>query len=112
MNAILQTFCVGMTDSFVMKLPLRTLAMMNADFDGDALNILHIINNAFFVRAYEIYNPRNAMQISRNDGRFNDYVCIQRDTLLNVNQFSNLGRQHVDLDEYAAQFELEAEVWK
>ena len=111
-GSILQTFCVGMTDSFVMKLPLRTLAMMNADFDGDTLNILHIINNAFFVRAYEIYNPRNAMQISRNDGRFNDYVCIQRDTLLNVNQFSNLGRQHVDLDEYAAQFELEAEVWK
>lgn len=99
-------FCVGCTDSFVMKLPLRVLSMMNADFDGDALNILHIINNAFFVRAYEIYNPRNAMQISRNSGKFNDYVCIQRDTLLNVNTFSNLGRQWVDQEEYAQQFEM------
>ena len=106
-------FCIGMTDSFVMKLPLRTLAMMNADFDGDALNILHIINNAFFVRAYEIYNPRNAMQISRNDGKFNGYVCIQRDTLLNVNQFTYLGRDHMkDFDAYAAQFELVQEEWK
>lgn len=86
-------FCVGMTDSFVMKLPLRVLSMMNADFDGDALNILHIINHAFFVRAYEIYNPRCAMQISRNDGKFNDYVCPQRDTLINVNSFINIGKK-------------------
>jgi DNA-directed RNA polymerase beta' subunit len=91
-GSILQSFVVGMTDSFVMKLPLRVLSMMNADFDGDALNILHIINEAFFVRAYEIYNPRTAMQISRNDGRFNGNVCPQRDTLLGVNTFSNLGR--------------------
>ena len=110
-GSILCCFCVGMTDSFVMKLPLRVLAMMNADFDGDALNILHIINNAFFVRAYEIYNPRNAMQISRNDGLFNNYVCIQRDTLLNVNQFSNLGRDHVDLDQYEMQFENAKQAW-
>ena len=81
-----------MTDSFVMKLPLRVLSMMNAAFDGAALHILHIINEAFFVRAYEIYNPRTAMQISRNDGKFNNYVCPQRDTLLGVNEFSNLGR--------------------
>ena len=101
-----------MTDSFVMKLPLRTLAMMNADFDGDALNILHIINDAFFVRAYEIYNPRNAMQISRNNGKFNGYVCIQRDTLLNVNQFAYLGRDHVDQEAYARQFEELQEEWK
>ena len=31
-----------MTDSFVMKLPLRGLSMMNADFDGDALNFLFL----------------------------------------------------------------------
>lgn len=104
-------FCIGIADSFVMKLPLRVLAMLNADFDGDALNILHIINQAFFVRSHEIYNPRNAMQISRNDGKFNNYVCIQRDTLLNVNQFSNLGRQWIDLDEYEKQFKSIEERW-
>lgn len=92
-GSILCMYVVGMTDSFVMKLPLRVLSMMNADFDGDALNILHIINHAFFVRAYEIYNPRCAMQISRNDGKFNDYVCPQRDTLINVNSFINLGKK-------------------
>jgi hypothetical protein len=99
-------FCVGMTDSFVMKLPLRVLSMMNADFDGDALNILHIINEAFFVRAYEIYNPRNAMQISRNDGKFNDYVCPQRDTLINVNSFINMGKQYYTEEDLQLQAQI------
>ena len=84
--------CVGMTDSFVMKLPLRVLSMMNADFDGDALNILHIINHAFFVRAYEIYNPRNAMHISKNDGFFDNDYNQQRDTIINLNTFAQIGR--------------------
>ena len=85
-------FCVGMTDSFVMKLPLRVLSMMNADFDGDALNILHIINHAFFVRAYEIYNPRCAMQISRNDGKFNSDVLFSKDSMINANSIVYLSR--------------------
>ena len=79
-----------------MELPLRVLEMFNADFDGDAMTILHIINHAFFVRAYEIYNPRNAMQISRNDGKFNEQVCIKRDTLICVNSFVYLGRKYYD----------------
>lgn len=101
-GSILQMFCVGMTSSFVMKLPLRSLAMMNADFDGDALNILHIINDAFFVKAYEIYNPRCAMQISRNDGNFNGQVCIARDTLINLNSFLYLGRNKYSAEQEAA----------
>lgn len=95
-GSILQMFCVKITEGFVMELPLRVLEMFNADFDGDAMTILHIINHAFFVRAYEIYNPRNAMQISRNDGKFNEQVCIKRDTLINVNSFIYLGRKYYD----------------
>ena len=62
-------------------------------FDGDSLNIFFIINEAFGQRAEEIFNPRNNLYISRNDGKFNKAVCAQRDTLINLNTFIWLGRE-------------------
>lgn len=56
------------------------------------MNIFFIVNEAFAQRAEEIFNPRNAMYISRSDGMFNKDVCPQRDTLINLNTFIWLGR--------------------
>lgn len=61
--------------------------------DGDVLNVMYIINRDFFRRAFEIFNPRNAFYISRNDGLFNNAVNHQKDTLINANTFVGLGRQ-------------------
>ena len=63
-------------------------------FDGDVLNIMHIINQAFFERCYTVFNPRNAMYISRIDGRLNGDLLVQRDTLINANTFLHLGRDN------------------
>lgn len=60
----------------------------------DVLNILFIINQAFFQRCYEIFNPRNAMYISRIDGKLNSDLLVQRDTLINANTFIHLGRSN------------------
>ena len=67
---------------------------MAADFDGDVLNVMHIINQAFFERAYVIFNPRNAMYISRIDGKLNSDMIVQRDTLINANTLMHLGRKN------------------
>lgn len=56
----------------------------------DVLNVFHIINDAFFARAYEVFNPRNAMYISRNNGMLNNAVMVQRDTLINANTLNDL----------------------
>ena len=61
--------------------------------DGDCLNVMYIINKDFLERAIEIFNPRNNLYISRNDGKFNKAVCAQRDTLINLNTFIWLGRE-------------------
>ena len=61
------------------------------DFDGDVLNILLIIMDEFYQRANEIFNPRNAMYISRNDGKFNNQVNHQKDTIINGNTLLHLG---------------------
>ena len=60
----------------------------------DILNILHIINYPFYKRCNMIFNPRNAMYISRIDGKLNSYLLVQRDTLINANTFLYLGRKN------------------
>ena len=70
-------------------------------FDGDVLNILHIINDAFYQRCRIVFNPRNAMYISRIDGRLNSDLLVQRDTLINANTFLYLGRNNYNDEDLA-----------
>ena len=65
---------------------------MGADFDGDTLNILYLINKDFIEHANMVLNPRNAMYISKNDGMFNNDVNHARDTLINANSLLYLSR--------------------
>lgn len=53
-----------------------------------------IINDRFFERANQVFNPANAMQVSRNDGKFNNQVNHQRDTIINFNTLIHLGRSN------------------
>lgn len=91
-GSILQVFCIGMTKELTMSLSLQVLKLLGADFDGDTLNELVIINKDFFTRAYYIFNPRNAMQISRVDGKLNSAIIVQRDTLINADTLMRIGR--------------------
>lgn len=56
--------------------------------------MLFIISDAFLERAEVVYNPRNAMYISRIDGKLNADMIVQRDTLINANTFLWLGRSN------------------
>ena len=58
----------------------------------DVLNILLPINQTFIKLAWEKFNPRNCLYISRNDGYFNGAASMQRDTLINANTLARLGR--------------------
>ena len=89
----LQMFCVDFTMDYVMGVPLQPLELMVADFDGDVLNILLLLNKVFYSKAFDIFNPRNAFYISNNDGYFNTSVCIKKDTLINTNSMIQLGRK-------------------
>lgn len=92
-GGILQMFVVNMTDSYTMGMPLQILPLLAADFDGDVLNILYIINKAFFEAAFRILNPRNAFYINRNDGKLNPDVLFTKDTLINANAMIGLARK-------------------
>lgn len=63
---------------------------MNAK--GDTLNILLIINKEFQTAAENVFNPRNSMYISKNDGMFNNLYNHKRDTIINMNTLVQLSR--------------------
>ena len=84
--------CIGFTKTLTISVPLQVLSPLGADFDGDVLNVFIIINGAFAERANVVFNPRNAMYISRIDGKLNKSVLPQRDTLINANTLMYLGR--------------------
>ena len=84
--------CIGINDAFVMSVPLTVLPGLAADFDGDCLNILYVPNQRFVEIAMDIFNPRNRMVISPNDGKFNNQMNVNKDILINANALINLGR--------------------
>ena len=58
------------------------------------LNVLLIINDAFYQRTFEVFNPRNSAYISKNDGMFNNQVNHQRDTIINTQTLLKLSRNN------------------
>ena len=53
-----------------------------------------IINDAFYQRTFEVFNPRNSAYISKNDGMFNNQVNHQRDTIINTQTLIKLSRKN------------------
>lgn len=53
-----------------------------------------IINDAFYQRSLEVFNPRNYAYISKNDGMFNNAVNHQRDTIINTQTLIKLSRKN------------------
>jgi hypothetical protein len=69
---------------------------------GDTLNILLIINKEFQRAAENVFNPRNSMYISKNDGMFNNSYNHKRDTIINANTLVQLSRGHYTPEQIAA----------
>ena len=84
-----------------MQINLQVLEGLAADFDGDTLNILLIINKGFQLAAENVFNPRNAMYISKNDGMFNNSYNHKRDTIINMNTLVQLSRSRYSSEQVA-----------
>ena len=66
------------------------------------VNILLIINKEFQRAAENVFNPRNSMYISKNDGMFNNSYNHKRDTIINANTLVQLSRGHYTPEQIAA----------
>ena len=63
----------------------------------DCLNIIYVPNKKFWESAMEVFNPRNSMMISRNDGTFNNDMNIFKDMIINSNGLINIGRDYYSI---------------
>lgn len=100
--SIIQLHVVGVTkdDTYSCHVSLEILKSMGADFDGDTLNIMLIINDNFLLNAAKLFNPRLSMQVSYNDGMFNERMALQTDTMICINSFTQLGIDEITDEEY------------
>ena len=88
-GGILYCKCIGINMDYTMSISLLILKLLAADFDGDTLNILFLLNQEFITMAEEILSARQ-MFISRNDGMCNGDLIHSRDTIINANAMKNL----------------------
>jgi hypothetical protein len=95
-GSMIQMHVIGICYNFTMGVPLDILPSLQADFDGDVLNVKLIINDKFYQTALLVYNPRRAMIINRNDGLLYVNYLPTKNTLVNLNNFINLGRDKYD----------------
>ena len=77
-------------DDYTMSLPIQILKVLNADFDGDILNIISLKTKRLAKEYNRSFNPRTNMFISRNDGLFNDDFNLLKDQLIGLYQFNNI----------------------
>lgn len=93
-GSIQQMFVVGICENYTLQMPLQILPYFNADFDGDVLNVFRIISKSFFKYAFKVFNPRNSMYISMNDGMVSSSILPYKDIMINAVTLQGLYREH------------------
>lgn len=73
-----------------MTIPSNVLSGLNADFDGDVLNVFRIIGEYFAKEFSKSLNPRYNMYINRVDGKINMECVPFKDESAAFYQFNNL----------------------
>ena len=65
------------------SIPIQSLQSLNADFDGDVLNIVRLIGNEFTKEFGRIFDPHKAFLIDHNNGLFNSSFGLIKDEMIN-----------------------------
>lgn len=89
-GSIEQFYVNSMNEEYSIGIPLQILGLFAADFDGDQQNVMRILSKEFLKAAENIFNPRNALYISHEDGYVNDTVIHNKDLLVNMNSLKNM----------------------
>lgn len=76
-------------DDFTLAVPLSILPGLNADFDGDILNIIALMLPEL-VKVFRKFDPVTRMIISRDTGLLNDYFMITKDQMINLYYFCTM----------------------
>lgn len=100
-GGILYMRVVKIVESYTMGIPLDICGHLGADFDGDVLNLHYIINEDFRESCNDIFNPKNVICISRNDGWVDSRILPYKDLLININTLAHECRQYYSPEQKA-----------
>ena len=76
-------------DDYTLSIPLGVLAGLNADFDGDIMNIVACQTDEI-KKMFRKYEPTRHMIISRDTGYLNEYFSISKSEKINLFAFNEL----------------------
>lgn len=76
-------------EDYTLSVPWSCLKGLNADFDGDILNIIAMMGDEL-VYAFRKYDPITRMMISRDNGLLNSYYALDKDPLINLYDFCTI----------------------
>jgi DNA-directed RNA polymerase beta' subunit len=93
-GSILFMYIIKLNDGYNITMSNQVLELLAGDYDGDEANVFYIINKRFKEAANRIFNPRNNMYISKNDGLTNIAVIHNKDVIINMNSFLLYGRKN------------------
>lgn len=76
-------------DDYTLSVPLSVLPGLNADFDGDILNMIGIMSEELKY-AFRKFDPVDRMIISRDANILNDYFTITKSQLIDLYYFCTI----------------------
>ena len=83
---------------FSLSVPLSILPGLNADFDGDILNIIGLVDKSI-AYMFRKFDPIKRMIISRDSGLLNEYFSIIKGQLIDLYYFATIGKMENDEEE-------------
>lgn len=83
---------------YCLTVPLSLLPGMNADFDGDILNIIGLLDPAF-IHMFRKYDPIDRMIIDRSTGKLNESVMLDKNQMIDFYYFCTVGETKHDQEE-------------
>ena len=85
-------------NDYCLSVPLSILPGLNADFDGDILNIIGLMDRSL-VYMFRKFEPITRMIINRDSGLLNNYFTITKGQLIDLYYFCTIGATENDQPE-------------
>lgn len=73
-------------DDYTLGVPFFILPGLNADFDGDILNIIAMVNKEI-AKSFSKFSPVTNMMISIDSGKLNEYFSLDKNQMIDLRNF-------------------------
>ena len=84
---------------------------LNADFDGDILNMIAIVDESIKYM-FRKFDPLTRMIIARDTGLLNDYFAVTKSQKIDLYHFATMGAQENDTPETFPEEILTKQEWE